>query len=165
MGSRIYINYQQLAPHWESMRPNLGRIVFTNGCFDILHAGHVQYLEEAGSLGDFLILGLNDDTSVRELKGPNRPINAFTDRAGVLAGLRSVDLVVGFEQDTPYGLIAAIRPDILVKGGDWAVDQIVGSDLVLARGGEVHSLSFHHGHSTTGILERILERYQLSDSK
>lgn len=140
-------------------------MVFTNGCFDILHAGHVLYLEEARSLGDFLVLGLNGDASVGRLKGPTRPIVPFADRATVLSGLRAVDLVIGFEEDTPYNLIAAIEPDLLVKGGDWSPEQIVGSDLVLAAGGEVRSLSFKPGSSTTNIVERVLERHEKSAQK
>ncbi|HOQ80848.1 MAG TPA: adenylyltransferase/cytidyltransferase family protein, partial [Candidatus Cloacimonadota bacterium] len=106
------------------------KVVFTNGCFDIIHAGHVLYLEEAKKCGDILILGLNSDSSVKRLKGNSRPINNQTDRAIVLAGLSSVDYVVIFDQDDPYDLISAIQPDVLVKGGDWKIEQIIGSDIV-----------------------------------
>ena len=158
MRERIYTELEPLQGFWSSQRPS-GKVVFTNGCFDVLHAGHVDYLGEAAALGDFLVLGLNSDESIRRLKGPQRPINPFEDRALVLAGLRAVDLVVGFSEDTPFDLIAALEPDILVKGGDWQPDQIVGSDLVLARGGQVRSLRFREGRSTTGMVDRILQRY------
>ena len=128
------------------------KLVFTNGCFDILHSGHVLYLEEAKSLGDILIVGLNSDDSVRRLKGESRPINSQQDRAIVLAALSSVDFVIIFEDDTPLELIKIIKPDILVKGGDWAIPDIVGSDFVLQNGGEVKSLKFIEGKSTTNIV-------------
>jgi len=156
---RLYHDLAALQPVWPKLRPH-GRVVFTNGCFDVLHAGHVDYLQEAASLGDFLVLGLNDDDSVRRLKGLQRPINDFADRALVLAGLRAVDLVVGFAEDTPFNLIQALEPDLLVKGGDWQPDQIVGADLVQARGGLVRSLRFREGRSTTGMVDRILARYR-----
>lgn len=132
------------------------RVVFTNGCFDILHAGHVQYLEQARASGDLLIVGLNSDASVRRLKGFNRPIVAQEDRAAVLAGLSCVDFVVIFEQDTPYELIRLLQPDILVKGGDWHAVDIVGADIVLERGGQVLSLPFKQGLSTSALIARIL---------
>ena len=132
------------------------RIVFTNGVFDLLHPGHVRYLRAARRLGDLLVVGLNSDRSVRRLaKGPERPLVRERDRAEVLAALETVDYVVIFGQDTPYELIKALRPDVLVKGGDWTVDRIVGADLVLARGGAVKSLRFAPGYSTTGIVKKI----------
>lgn len=131
------------------------QIVFTNGCFDIIHAGHVAYLSQAKALGDILIVGLNSDASVKRLKGDGRPINTQQDRALVLAAFSFVDYVVIFEQNTPLALIKEVEPDILVKGGDWQIHQIVGSDLVLAKGGKVLSLSFVEGLSTTGILDKI----------
>lgn len=134
-----------------------GRIVFTNGCFDIMHAGHAQYLEEARSMGDVLIVAINSDASVRRLKGPKRPVIGQQDRALMLAALESVDYVVIFEEDTPYEVIKILEPDLLVKGGDWTPDQIVGADIVLARGGEVKSLPFRPGLSTSSIIERIRE--------
>lgn len=127
------------------------RIVFTNGCFDILHAGHVRYLEKARRLGDVLVVGLNSDRSVSAIK-PGRPINGEGNRAAVLAGLQSVDYVAIFDEKTPYNLIKALRPDVLVKGGDWKKEEIVGSDLVA----ETHSLPFVKGFSTTGIIRKIL---------
>lgn len=131
------------------------KIVFTNGCFDILHRGHVAYLNEAKSLGDLLIVGLNSDASVKRLKGESRPINSEQDRKFVLENLKSVDAVFIFNEDTPYNLISSTEPDILVKGGDWKVEEIVGSDLVLARGGVVKSLQFVDGFSTTNTIEKI----------
>lgn len=131
------------------------KIVFTNGCFDILHEGHVRYLAEARGLGNKLVLGLNSDASVSRLKGPSRPINPQGSRAIVLAGLSAVDAVCVFEEDTPYEMIESLLPDILVKGGDWKTEQIVGSNLVLDHGGQVFSLSFHEGYSTTRIEQKI----------
>ncbi len=130
-------------------------IVFTNGCFDILHSGHVRYLEEAKACGDVLILGINSDASVKRLKGDSRPINSLEDRSIVLAALQSVDYVTAFHEDTPQNLIKQIVPHILVKGGDWKPESIVGSDIVLANGGEVRSLSFINGKSSTGIIEAL----------
>ncbi len=132
------------------------RVVFTNGCFDLLHPGHVRYLAEARQLGDVLVVGVNTDASVRRLnKAPNRPINPESDRAEVLAALASVDFVTLFDDDTPLALIHLLEPDVLVKGGDWRPDQIVGADFVHARGGEVRSLPFAEGYSTTNLLDRI----------
>ena len=131
------------------------RIVMTNGCFDILHAGHVAYLEEAKSLGDRLIVAVNDDDSVRRLKGESRPINALEDRMLVLAGLAAVDWVVPFADDTPAELIAAVLPDVLVKGGDYRPDEIAGGKEVLQNGGEVRVLNFRDGHSTSRIIEKL----------
>jgi len=131
------------------------KIVFTNGCFDILHAGHVQYLQAAKALGDVLVVGLNSDASVKRLKGEYRPINNEHDRAIVIAALAAVDYVIIFNEDTPYELIKQIQPDVLVKGGDWAVEDIVGHDIVLAKGGVVKSLLFIEGQSTTSIIQRM----------
>jgi len=131
------------------------RIVFTNGCFDLIHIGHVFYLEEANALGDKLIVGLNSDASVSRLKGPNRPIKDEYNRSHILAALASVDAVVIFENDDPLQLILDVKPDILVKGGDWKPDQIVGSEFVLSNGGVVKSLRFVEGYSSTMIEEKI----------
>jgi rfaE bifunctional protein nucleotidyltransferase chain/domain len=138
---------------------NKGRkIVFTNGCFDILHRGHVSYLSEARKLGDVLVVGLNSDDSVKRLKGPDRPINNEVDRQYVLSQIKSVDYVEIFSEDTPLNLILKIRPKVLVKGGDWKLDQIIGAKEVLADGGEVLSLSFVNGYSTSSIIHKIQER-------
>ena len=132
------------------------KIVFTNGCFDIIHPGHVDLLERARAAGDALVLGLNSDASVRRQgKGEDRPFNTYAARAFVLAHLRSVDFVTMFDDDTPLALIKAVKPDVLVKGGDWSVDRIVGADEVTANGGTVLSLPLIEGFSTTGLAERI----------
>ncbi len=131
------------------------KIVFTNGCFDILHRGHASYLNEAKSLGDILIVGVNSDRSVRELKGEGRPVHNETDRAFMLVNLKSVDYAIIFDEDTPYELIKKIMPDYLVKGGDWKEEDIVGSDIVKSNGGKVVSLQYVKDYSTTGILKKI----------
>jgi rfaE bifunctional protein nucleotidyltransferase chain/domain len=131
-------------------------LVFTNGVFDVLHRGHVTYLERARALGAALLVALNGDASVRRLgKGPGRPVNALADRMAVLAALESVDAVTWFDEDTPAALIAACRPEVLVKGGDWPVEHIVGASELLARGGAVHSIPFEHQRSTTALLRRV----------
>lgn len=132
------------------------KVVFTNGCFDILHTGHVTYLNEAKSQGDLLVVGLNSDASVKRLKGDQRPINNEDERKFILENLKAVDFVFIFHEDTPLELIHEINPDVLVKGGDWKPEQIVGSDYVLKNGGEVKSLTFVNGFSTTGTIEKIL---------
>jgi rfaE bifunctional protein nucleotidyltransferase chain/domain len=132
-------------------------IVFTNGVFDLLHRGHVEYLAEARALGDRLVVGLNSDASVRRLKGPERPIVAAADRAAVLKALASVDLVAEFEEDTPERLIRAVRPDVLVKGGDWEVARIVGRDFVESLGGRVLSIPLREGYGTSALVRRIRE--------
>jgi len=139
--------------------PTLARpIVFTNGCFDLLHRGHVDYLERAASLGKTLIVGVNSDESVRRLeKGSERPLNALEDRLALLAALACVSIVVPFDEDTPLALIKVIAPDHLVKGGDWPVERIVGAEEVTARGGRVHSLPFRYNRSTTDLIRRIRE--------
>jgi rfaE bifunctional protein nucleotidyltransferase chain/domain len=131
------------------------KIVFTNGCFDILHRGHVAYLNQARSLGDLLVVGLNSDQSVKRLKGTERPINNELDRQYVLSQLRAVDFVEIFSEDTPLNLILVLKPRILVKGGDWKIDQIVGAREVIASGGEVFSLNFVEGYSTTSLIKKI----------
>lgn len=132
------------------------KIVFTNGCFDLLHPGHVDYLCRARDLGDFLIVGLNTDASVKLLeKAPNRPINSQETRALVLAGLACVDAIILFDEATPFELIKFIGPDILVKGDDYAIEKIVGHDIVLASGGKVITIPFLHGYSTTAIINKI----------
>ena len=134
------------------------KIVFTNGCFDLLHVGHVRYLAQAKKLGDFLIIGLNSDSSVKELKGENRPINSFEDRATLLSAIESVDLVIMFEEQTPENLIKDIVPDILVKGGDYNIEDIVGYRTVMQNGGQVKTLSFYDGYSSTNYINKIKKR-------
>jgi rfaE bifunctional protein nucleotidyltransferase chain/domain len=143
----------EAAVHWR--RDQRGRVVFTNGVFDLLHPGHIDILLAARVLGDALIVGLNTDASVRRLKGPSRPVRAEQERAVVLAALEVVDAVVLFDDDTPLHLIRALTPDVLVKGGDYTVDTVVGSQDVLARGGEVVIVPLTPGHSTTGTLHRV----------
>ena len=149
------IPYSEIAELSQKLHQQGKKIVFTNGCFDILHCGHILYLEKAKALGDILILGLNSDASVKRLQGNNRPIVPEKERALVVAGLESVDYVCIFEQDTPYELIDLIQPDVLVKGGDWTIDKIVGADIVQKKGGKVLSLNYEQGFSTTNIIERI----------
>lgn len=142
----------------EDARAHGETIVMTNGCFDILHAGHITYLDQAKALGKRLIVAVNDDASVGRLKGPSRPINSLADRMTVLAGLRAVDWVVAFSEDTPARLIEAVAPDILVKGGDYEVTDIAGHETVLANGGEVKIIPFLPGHSTSGMIDAIFKR-------
>lgn len=132
------------------------KIVFTNGCFDLLHLGHVDYLAKAKDLGDRLIIGVNTDSSVKRLKGENRPLQDENSRLHILAALHSVDAVVLFDEDTPYELIKKIQPDILVKGADYKIENIVGYDIVTSRGGSVQTIEFIEGYSTTKIEQRIL---------
>jgi len=143
----------------EKLRTENKKIVFTNGVFDIIHRGHVEYLTEARSLGDVLIVGLNSDSSVKMIKGEKRPIVNEDNRAYVLANLKPVDYVVIFTDDTPYNLIAALKPDILVKGADWSEDKIVGADIVKANGGEIKRIKFVENNSSTNIIEKIIQLY------
>jgi D-beta-D-heptose 7-phosphate kinase/D-beta-D-heptose 1-phosphate adenosyltransferase len=138
------------------------RIVFTNGCFDLLHIGHVRYLEEAKTLGDVLVVGVNSDTSVRKLKGPKRPILPEEERTEVLSGLGCVDYVTLFDEIDPLKLITSLRPDVLVKGGDWTKEQIVGRDEVERSGGEVFVIPFVKRASTSNLIQTILKRYEKS---
>jgi rfaE bifunctional protein nucleotidyltransferase chain/domain len=151
--SKIVMNAAQLPARLAQLaRP----VVFTNGCFDILHRGHVAYLEEAAALGKSLVVGVNSNASVRRLeKGDDRPINPLEDRLAVLAALGCVSLVTPFDDDTPLALIGLVRPDHLVKGGDWTPDKIVGADFVKSYGGNVHSIPFRFDRSTTELLRRI----------
>jgi len=130
-------------------------IVFTNGCFDLLHKGHISYLEKAKALGDFLVVGLNSDASVKRLKGEGRPVKEIESRLAVLAGLESVDMVVVFEEDTPKNLIENINPDVLVKGGDYKIEDIVGADYVLSMGGSVETIEFVRGYSSSAIIQKM----------
>ena len=152
---KIHLDWMRLPDLIAQWRAAGERIVFTNGCFDLLHYGHLHYLSDARDLADRLVVGLNSAASVRRLKGPTRPINDELTRTHLLAALEVVDAVVVFDQDTPFELIQLIQPDILVKGGDWQPAQIVGSDLVLAQGGQVLSLPFVTGYSTTNIEQKI----------
>lgn len=139
-----------------SQKDNL-KVVFTNGCFDLLHVGHIRYLQEAKSQGDLLVVGLNSDASVKRLKGESRPVQCEQDRAEILNQLKCVDFVTVFTEDTPLELIQFLEPDVLVKGGDWPIEKIVGSNFVLGRGGEVKSLQFVQGRSTSSIIEKVIK--------
>lgn len=143
----------------EQLKRDKKKIIFTNGCFDILHIGHIKYLQKAKKLGDILVVGLNSDSSVRKLKGKNRPINKENIRRDFLLALSCVDLVFIFDELTPKNLIKRIKPDILVKGGDWKLSDIVGSKFVKKNGGEVKSLNFEDGFSSTIMIEKIVKAY------
>ena len=150
------VAYQQVPEFMRRLRTNKEiKIAFTNGCFDLLHRGHVEYLEQARAVADFLFVGLNSDASVRRLKGNGRPLMSADDRAYILSRLRAVDAVCIFEQDTPLELIQMVRPDFLIKGGDYRVEDIVGRDFVESYGGQVHTIPLIPGRSTTGIIEKI----------
>lgn len=148
-------NFESIIPVVKAWKSAGEKIVFTNGCFDLIHYGHLHYLAQAAALGDRLIVGLNSDESVKRLKGTQRPIKDEINRSFLLASLACVDAVVLFSEDTPLKLIDLIRPNTLVKGGDWQPHQIVGSDIVLKAGGTVKSLAFVEGHSTTSLVEKI----------
>jgi rfaE bifunctional protein nucleotidyltransferase chain/domain len=149
------LTWEQVDAAVTAARADRRRIVFTNGVFDLLHPGHVRYLQYARTLGDMLVVGLNADASVRRNKGPGRPITPESERAEVLAALECVDAVVIFGEDTPAEIVRLVQPDILVKGADWPADQIVGRDTVEARGGRVVLVPVEQGHSTSAIVERI----------
>jgi rfaE bifunctional protein nucleotidyltransferase chain/domain len=131
------------------------KIAFTNGCFDLLHVGHVTYLQECAKHGDFLIVGVNSDASVKRLKGPSRPINTLEDRMRVLAALESVDAIISFDQDTPLELIKALKPDVLIKGADYTIENIIGAREVMHWGGLVHTITFVEGKSASKIIEKV----------
>jgi rfaE bifunctional protein nucleotidyltransferase chain/domain len=152
---KIFDSNEQLAKQVMSWQIHNEKVVFTNGCFDILHLGHIDYLAKAADLGDRLIIGVNTDSSVSSIKGPSRPVIDELTRATKLAALLFVDAVILFGEDTPLTLIEAVKPDVLVKGGDYTIDTIVGADAVLARGGTVDVIPFLPGHSTTAIIDKI----------
>lgn len=152
------VSKEEASTRLDALRSSAKKIVFTNGCFDIIHPGHVDYLTQARDLGDFLVLGLNTDHSVKRLnKAPNRPINDEKTRATVLAGLACIDLIVLFDEETPYELIKFLQPNVLVKGDDYQVEKIVGYDVVKSNGGEVITIPFLQGYSTTKLIEKILK--------
>ena len=150
---------EDLRNHLEDLKLKRKKIVFTNGCFDLLHIGHIRYLEEAKALGDILVVGVNSDSSVRRLKGPQRPITPLEERMEVLSSLECVDYVTSFDESTPLELISFLKPHVLVKGGDWTKETTVGKEVVEGLGGEVVILPFVEGNSTTNIIETILQRY------
>jgi rfaE bifunctional protein nucleotidyltransferase chain/domain len=151
---------QELQPLLGILRSAGKKIVFTNGCFDLIHTGHTRYLSMARSFGDVLIVAVNSDASVRRIKGDKRPITTEADRMETLAALESVQYVVLFDEPDPHRIISELQPDVLVKGGDWPVEKIIGRDIVEARGGKVISVGYIEGASTTGIIERIAVRYR-----
>ena len=153
--NKIYSDKEALSSKLAFWRFKGFRIVFTNGCFDILHAGHVKYLSKAASLGDILVIGLNTDKSVKRIKGENRPINSENARSLVLGASFFVDAIVYFEEETPYDLINYIQPDVLVKGSDYKKEDIVGFDIVNAKGGEIITIDFLEGFSTTNIISKL----------
>lgn len=153
--AKIYKSAFQSLSLLEVWRKNKEQIVFSNGCFDILHQGHVVYLAKAAELGTKLVVGLNTDASVKRLKGENRPINGEQERALLLAALEFIDMVIFFEEDTPYELIKTLQPDVLVKGADYNPKDIVGYDIVMAKGGKVETILLEEGFSTSGIIEKI----------
>ena len=136
------------------------KVVFTNGCYDLLHVGHVRFLKAARKLGGALVLALNSDASVRRIKGPKRPVTRENERAEVMSALSSVDIVTIFHEDDPYNIIKDIVPDVLVKGGDWALDKIIGADIVKAAGGKVLNVPYIKGKSTTNVIEKVLKYYR-----
>jgi D-beta-D-heptose 7-phosphate kinase/D-beta-D-heptose 1-phosphate adenosyltransferase len=154
------MDVEELRRVLDILRATGEKIVFTNGCFDLIHTGHTRYLARARSFGDVLIVAVNSDASVRGIKGDKRPINAEADRMETLSALGSVDYVVSFSEPDPYRIIRDLQPDVLVKGGDWPIEKIIGRDIVEARGGKVISVGYIEGQSTTGIIERILQKYQ-----
>jgi D-beta-D-heptose 7-phosphate kinase/D-beta-D-heptose 1-phosphate adenosyltransferase len=159
MKSNILTNFNEAKALSEKLKSEKKKIVFTNGVFDIIHRGHIEYLSEAKSLGDVLIVGMNSDASVKIIKGDKRPIVNEENRACILANLKPVDYVVIFNEDNPYNLIRAILPDILVKGADWSVDKIIGADIVTANGGEVKTIKFVENNSSTNIIDDIIKKY------
>ena len=152
------VSQDQALKELKTWREKNKKIVFTNGCFDIIHPGHIDYLSQARDLGDILVLGLNTDQSVKRLnKGSNRPINDERTRAYVLAGLASVDLIVFFDEETPYNLIKLLQPNVLVKGNDYEVEKIIGFDILKENGGEVITIPFLEGYSTSSLIKKIIE--------
>lgn len=153
--SRKIRSLEELSRALAPERRGQAKVVFTNGCFDLLHVGHIRYLQQARKMGDLLVVGINTDASVRRLKGPSRPVQPERDRAEILAGLECVDYVVLFGQDTPLSVIEALEPDVLVKGADWTVDRIVGREVVERAGGRVATIPYVEGMSTSALIERI----------
>lgn len=157
---KIFLSPEELQPVLAELRQHGKRVVFTNGCFDLLHPGHIYTLTQARAFGDVLVVGLNSDESVKRLKGRKRPILTQTERATILAGLEAVDYVTIFDDDTPQALILQLRPEVLVKGGDWSAEAVVGKEEVEAWGGKVVLIPYQEGNSTTNIIERVLVAYK-----
>jgi len=152
------VELDRLQAALEPLRASGRTIVFTNGCYDLLHVGHLRLLESARALGDALVVGVNRDASVRRLKGKHRPFVPFEERASIVAGLEAVDWVIGFDEDTPETLVRSLRPDVLVKGGDWALESVAGRETIEARGGRVVRVPLVSGRSTTALAERMGRR-------
>ncbi len=155
----MIVTLKELKKILEKLRKQNKKIVFTNGCFDIIHSGHIRILKKAKERGDVLIVGLNSDKSVRKIKGSKRPIMNEKDRALILDSIRYVDYVVLFDEETPYNLIREIMPDVLVKGADYKLEEVVGADIVIKKGGEVFLVPLLKGKSTTNVIEKILKKY------
>lgn len=158
--NRIITDREILKATRKKFKDNNQTVVFTNGCFDILHAGHVDYLCKAKELGDILIVALNSDESVKRIKGNSRPITNLNERLFVISNLRAVDVVTVFDEDTPYEIIKKIVPDILVKGADWQIDDIVGKDIVESNGGKVLNIKFEVQQSTSNLIDKIIKNYK-----
>jgi D-glycero-beta-D-manno-heptose 1-phosphate adenylyltransferase len=156
----LILSIEEFVPIRKKLKNENKKVVFTNGCFDILHAGHVDYLNKAKLFGDILLVALNSDSSVRRIKGPNRPIVNEIERAFIISNLKCVDYVTLFYEDTPAEIISTLIPDILVKGADWKIDDIVGRDIVESNGGQVKTIEFINFQSTSKIVETIIERYK-----
>lgn len=162
---KIITDTAELRVVLDILRATGKKIVFTNGCFDLIHTGHARYLAKARSYGDVLVVAVNSDASVRKIKGEKRPINSESDRMETLAALQSVDYVTVFHELDPHRIISELQPDVLVKGGDWPIEKIIGRDIVEARGGRVITAGYMEGASTTGIIEKILQTYCIQDGK
>ncbi|HKJ43172.1 MAG TPA: D-glycero-beta-D-manno-heptose 1-phosphate adenylyltransferase [Sunxiuqinia sp.] len=155
ISQKIYASFEDFFQTLKSWKTHNEKLVFTNGCFDLVHRGHIDYLAESAKLGDKLIVGLNTDQSVKMLKGEKRPLVDQDSRARVMAALEMVDAVILFDEETPYKLIESIQPDVLVKGNDYAIEEIAGHDIVLGRGGKVETITLTEGFSTTALIEKI----------
>ena len=155
------ISREELVAIRKELKADGRKVVFTNGCFDIIHSGHVDYLTKAKMMGDVLFVGINSDSSIKRIKGDKRPILDENERAFIVASLKAVDYVSLFDEDTPKELIGAIVPDVLVKGADWTIENIVGRDVVEANGGKVETIKFVNNQSTSNIIKKILSKYQI----
>jgi rfaE bifunctional protein nucleotidyltransferase chain/domain len=154
-----FLEPSKLAPILQALQKQGKKVVFTNGVFDLLHLGHVSYLKEARGQGDLLVVALNSDASVKRIKGPLKPLIPLAERAEMLLALDCVDYTTSFEEADPYHVIQTLQPDVLVKGGDWALDKIIGGDLLKARGGKVMNIPVVEGRSTTNVIQTVVERY------
>ncbi len=154
-----FLEASRLAPVLQNLQQQGKKVVFTNGVFDLLHLGHVTYLQAARAQGDLLVVGLNSDDSVRRIKGPLKPLLPLAERAEMLLALQCVDFTTFFEEENPYNVIKILRPDVLVKGGDWALDKIIGGDLVQSWGGRVMNIPVVEGRSTTNLIHMVVERF------